>query len=130
MPPIAALAPCLGIALLLAAVAAVEPLRLAGRAAVVGALLPAGLAALLVAYVAAEDTYRRGGISRWQAYRSPGGALGPLLVVTVALLAACAVGLAVFALRRRQRPYRATALVAMLVAVLLALPVIVGFSAN
>ena len=44
------------------------------------ALLPLLAAALLAAYVFGEDSYRGNGISRWDAYRSPGGALGPMFV--------------------------------------------------
>ena len=45
---------------------------------------------MLTAYVFGEDSYRGNGISRWDAYRSPGGALGPMFVLSVALLAGCA----------------------------------------
>ena len=42
-----------------------------------GALLalPFANVALLLIFVFSEDSYRRNGISRWDAYRSPGGLL-------------------------------------------------------
>jgi hypothetical protein len=40
-------------------------------------------AVLLTLYVFGEDSYRGNGISRWDAYRSPGRALGPMYVPSV-----------------------------------------------
>jgi hypothetical protein len=125
-----ALLPCLAAALLLAAAAAAAPVRRAGRLAAAAALVPAAVAALLVVWVLSEDTYRRNGISRWDAYRSPGGALGPLLVVSVVLLGLCAAALAVCAFVRRDRLYRLTALLGTLVVCFLAVPAVIGFSVN
>jgi hypothetical protein len=124
-----ALLPCLAAALLLAAAAA-APVRRAGRLAAAAALVPAAVAALLVVWVLSEDTYRRNGISRWDAYRSPGGALGPLLVVSVVLLGVCAAALAGCALARKDRLYRVTALLGTLVVCFLAVPAVIGFSVN
>jgi hypothetical protein len=98
------------------------------RAAV--AILPLLNAAFLSAYVFGEDSYRKNGISRWDAYRSPGGALGPMFVVSVALMAVCAALLAYFGLRIRNRPFRAIAFAAGLIALLLVTPTIIGFSTN
>ena len=50
------------------------------------ALLPLLAAALLAAYVFGEDSYRDNGTSRWDAYRSPGGALGPMFVLSLGLM--------------------------------------------
>jgi hypothetical protein len=50
------------------------------------AVLPLLAAALLAAYVFGEDSYRGNGISRWDAYRSPGGALGPMFVLSLGLM--------------------------------------------
>ena len=79
------------VAVALLAVAAGRRLvqRLARRSAAFAAL-PALNAIVLTAYVFGEDSYRGNGISRWDAYRSPGGALGPMFVLSVALLAGCA----------------------------------------
>ena len=65
------------VALALFAVAARERLVrwLSGRSVAVAAL-PLLNAVLLTLYVFDEDSYRGNGISRWDAYRSPGGALG------------------------------------------------------
>ena len=60
-------------------------------------LLPAlalASVALLVAFVFGEDSYRGNGVSRWEAYRTPGGALGPMFFATVVLLTLAA-GLAI-----------------------------------
>jgi len=46
------------------------------------AALPLLNGALLAAYVFGEDSYRGNGISRWEAYRSPNGALGPMFVLS------------------------------------------------
>jgi len=94
------------------------------------ALLPLLSAGLLSAFVFGEDSYRDHGISRWQAYRSPGGALGPMFVVSLVLMAACATLLALFGLRSRTRPFRASAFGASLVALLLVTPTIICFSTN
>jgi hypothetical protein len=51
------------------------------RLAVVAAL-PLVTATLLAAYAFGEDGYRRNGVSRRDAYRSPGGALGAMLVAS------------------------------------------------
>ena len=94
------------------------------------ALLPLLSAGLLSAFVLGEDSYRDHGISRWQGYRSPGGALGPMFVVSLVLMNACATLLALFGLRSRTRPFRASAFGASLVALLLVTPTIIGFSTN
>ena len=94
------------------------------------AALPLLLAGLLVAYVFGEDTYRDNGISRWDAYRSPGGALTPMFVLSIALMAAAA-GLIVYAgLTARTGLLRATAGAAGLVAFFLLGTTIIGFSLN
>jgi len=94
------------------------------------AALPLLLAGLLVAYVFSEDTYRDNGISRWDAYRSPGGALTPMFVLSVGLMAVAA-GLIVYAgLTARTGLLRATACGAGLVAFFLLGATIIGFSVN
>jgi hypothetical protein len=77
------------VALVLFAFAARESLVrwLSGRSVILAAL-PLLNAVLLTLYVFGEDSYRGNGISRWDAYRSPGGALGPMYVLSVALMAA------------------------------------------
>jgi hypothetical protein len=126
MEPFPVLAACLAAALALGAVAVIRPSLWSSAAA----LVPAALAALLVAYVAMEDTYRDDGRSRWDAYRSPGGALGLLFGASLLLLAGCAVALAATALSRRPRAFRLTALLGALAVVLLVLPTVAGFSLN
>ena len=49
-------------------------------------VLPLLAAPLLAAYVFGEDSYRGGGVRRWDAYRSPGGALGPMFVLSLGLM--------------------------------------------
>jgi hypothetical protein len=119
VPPFVALLACLAAGLILA-VTAVRPL---GRAA---AAVPLALGAFFVVWVFSEDTYRRNGISRWDAYRSPGGALTGLFVVSVAVLAVACVALAVL----RGRAYRLAATVAALAVLFVVVPTVLGFSLN
>ena len=94
------------------------------------AALPLLIALLLILYVFGEDSYRGNGISRWDAYRSPGGALGPMFVLSLALLCACA-GLLLYAgLRGRARLLRASALAGGLVSATLVTAAILGFTLN
>lgn len=92
--------------------------------------LPLVAVALLLAFVLGEDSYRGNGISRWAAYRSPGGASAPLFVATVALLSLAAASLALAVAQRRRRLLRASALGAAAVAVLLGIPTVVAFAVN
>jgi hypothetical protein len=94
------------------------------------AALPLLIALLLTLYVFGEDSYRGNGISRWDAYRSPGGALGPMFVLSLALLCGCA-GLLLYAgLRGRARLLRASALAGGLVSATLVTTTILGFTLN
>jgi hypothetical protein len=126
MQPFDALGASFAAALLLGVAAVVPPRRWSAAAAVV----PVALAVLLVLYVIGEDTYRDDGTSRWDAYRSPGGALGPLFAASLVLLGCCALALAGTALSRRPRAYRLTALLGALAVVLLVVPTVAGFSLN
>jgi cytochrome bd-type quinol oxidase subunit 2 len=94
------------------------------------AVLPLLTAALLSVYVFGEDSYRGNGVSRWDAYRSPGGALGAMYVLAVALMAVCAAVLVYAGLQRRERLLRLTALGGAIVALVLVPATIVGFSLN
>ncbi|HZR95257.1 MAG TPA: hypothetical protein VFA56_06155 [Gaiellaceae bacterium] len=126
MQPFPVLMASLGAALALAAAAASRFRRWWPAAP----LVAAALAALLVAYVAMEDTYRRRGISRWDAYRSPGGALELLFFASLVLLAASAVALAYAGLARKARLFRFTALLASLAVAFVVVPTVLGFSLN
>jgi hypothetical protein len=116
--------------LVLAAVGGLLVPQRFGRGTAGLAVLPLLDAGLLLTYVFGEDTYRDHDVSRWDAYRSPGGALGPMFVISVALMTACAVLLAYFALKHQARRVAGTALAGGVVALLLLTPTIVGFSAN
>ena len=94
------------------------------------AALPLVNAGILAAFVFGEDSYRDNGISRWDAYRSPGSALGPLFTVSVALMAVSACVLALAALRGNRLLFRALARLATLTALFLLTPTIIGFSSN
>jgi hypothetical protein len=94
------------------------------------AALPLLVALLVAAYVFGEDSYRGNGITRWDAYRSPGGALGPMFVLSVALLGACACLLLYAGLRGRARLLRASALAGGLVSGTLVTATVVGFTLN
>jgi hypothetical protein len=94
------------------------------------ALAPALDAVLLTVYVFGEDAYRRNGISRWNAYRSPGGELGEVFVACVALLACTTLALLVCARADRRPAYRLGLAGGGLTMLLVAVPTIVGFNAN
>jgi hypothetical protein len=92
--------------------------------------VPLAYVAVLFAYVFGEDSYRRDGISRWDAYRSPGGALEPMFFATVSLMVLAA-GLIVLAVvKHRLGLMRASALGATAVALFLGIPTLMGFSLN
>lgn len=92
--------------------------------------LPLLNAALLSAFVFGEDDYRDNGSSRWNAYRSPGGALGSMFVASVVLMAACAACLGYASFRGRRPLLRTAAVAGGLVALFLVNATIVGFTAN
>lgn len=94
------------------------------------AALPLLNAALLAVFVFGEDDYRDNGTSRWEAYRSPGGALGPMFLASVTLLVGAAVLLAYSGLSEHRRLFRATLLVVGLTGLFLVIPTIMGFSVN
>ena len=97
------------------------------RTAIAAVLVDAGV---LAAFVFGEDTYRGGGISRWDAYRSPGGALGAMFVASIVLLVSIAAVLVYAEVRRSPRLFRATTLGGIACALLLIAPTIIGFSTN
>jgi hypothetical protein len=119
------------VALALFSVAARESLLrwLSGRSVTLAAL-PILNAVLLTLYVFGEDSYRGNGISRWDAYRSPGGALGPMYVLSVALMAGCAALLLYAGLRNRHHLFRVSAFVGGFTALALVTPTILGFTLN
>jgi hypothetical protein len=94
------------------------------------AALPLVTAVLLSVYVFGEDSYRGNGISRWDAYRSPGGALGPMFALSIVLMVACAVLLFYGGLRRRHSLVRVTAFATALTSVFVVAPTILGFTLN
>jgi hypothetical protein len=94
------------------------------------AALPLVNAVLVTVYVFGEDSYRGNNISRWDAYRSPGGALGWMFVLSVALMAVCAAVLFYAGLRRRDRLRRVTAFAGGLASLGLLTATIIGFNIN
>jgi hypothetical protein len=102
---------------------------LARRSAALAAL-PLVTAVLLIVYVFGEDSYRGNGISRWNAYRSPGGALGPMFVASVGFMVVCAALLVYAGLRGRGRLLRLAAFVGGLASLVLVPATIIGFSSN
>ena len=118
-------------AVLLAAAAAGRSLaRRPARWSAALAVLPLLNAAVLAAYVFGEDSYRGNGVSRWDAYRSPGGALGPMFVLSVGLLVACAALLLFAGLRGSDRLFRVTAFAGVLTSLGLVTATILGFTLN
>jgi hypothetical protein len=131
VPPSAVVLVNLVVALLLVAVACIGRLtRGRGRRSALVAALPLVTAGVLTAYVFGEDSYRGNGISRWDAYRSPGGALGPMFVLSVGLMVVSAALLAYAGLRGRRRLLRLTALAAAITALLLVTSTAIGFNLN
>jgi cell division protein FtsW (lipid II flippase) len=96
----------------------------------IGAALPLLSATLLAAFVFGEDSYRGNGISRWEAYRSPGGALGPMFFLSIAVMSTTAALLAHSGLRGRRGVFAVTTFTAGLACLFLVIPTIVGFSTN
>lgn len=92
------------------------------------ATLPLLNAVVLSAYVFGEDSYRGNGISRWDAYRSPGGALGPMFVLSVVLLVVCSALLLFAGLRGSDRLFRVTAFAGVLTSLGLVTATILGFT--
>jgi hypothetical protein len=115
---------------LLAAAVSYSRARLFSRHSVVLAALPLVTAVLVTLYVFGDDSYRGNGISRWDAYRSPGGALGPMYVLSVALMAGCAALLLYAGLRNRHPLFRVSAFVGGLTTLALVTPTILGFTLN
>ena len=107
-----------------------DPSRAAGRRHLAFAIVPLLCAAVLAAYVFGEDSYRGNGISRWDAYRSPGGGLGDLFVVTIVVLVGCNAALGYASLRDRRCLFAAWAGVTAFGAMSLVFATIVGFSSN
>lgn len=93
-------------------------------------VVPLVYVVLLVAYVFGEDSYRGNGISRWDAYRSPGGALEPMFFATVALMILAGGFMILAAARQQGGLMRASTLGATVVAVFLGIPTVMGFSLN
>jgi hypothetical protein len=87
-------------------------------------------AALLVVYVFGEDSYRGNGVSRWDAYRSPGGALGPMFVVSIGVLVGSGAVLSVAGSRGATPTYRPIALASALFTLLFVSATIFGFGVN
>jgi hypothetical protein len=73
----------------------------------------AATAVALIAYVASEDDYRKGGISRWEAYDAEG------VTVTAIAFALAAITAVVVALRRRSSSVAVLAVLAALAACVL-----------
>ena len=93
-------------------------------------VVPLAYVALLVAFVFGEDSYRGNGISRWDAYRSPGGALEPMFFATVVLMVLAAASMILAVAQKRGRLMRASAVGAAVVALFLGIPTVMGFSLN
>jgi len=117
-------------AILLAAGVASSFVTRRSRLAAAFAVLPLLIAMLLSVYIFGEDAYRDHGISRWHAYRSPGGALGEMFVLCLALMGSYAVVLAYAGLRRNARLYGIVAVMCGLTALGLVTATIIGFSTN
>jgi hypothetical protein len=93
------------------------------------AVLPLVGAAVMTLYVFSEDDYRDNGTTRWDAYRSPGGELDEMFVVSVALAVVSAAVIAYGALSGRATVLRAAASGAA-IAVMVFVPTTIGFTAN
>lgn len=131
VPPVLALLANLAVGVLLIVVSSSPRItNVPGRRSAALAALPLLTAAVLGVYVSGEDSYRGNGISRWDAYRSPGGALGSMFLLSVGLMVACAAGLAYAGLGAKVRLFRVVAFAGGLTSLTLLTATIVGFSAN
>jgi hypothetical protein len=90
---------------------------------------PLVAAGLLVLYVLSEDSYRGGGISRWDAYAKPGGALVVMFWASLAVLILGGLLLA-WSSRRDRSLFVFTAIATGSALLLLVVPTILGFSLN
>ena len=117
-------------AALLAVATSHRLVRLLSHHSLALAALPLLTAVLVTVYVLGEDSYRGNGISRWDAYRSPGGALGSMFVLSVALMAVCAALLFYAGLRGRDRLLRVTAFAGGLASLGLLTATVIGFTVN
>jgi hypothetical protein len=93
------------------------------------AAVPFLFAAFLAAYVFGEDSYRGDDISRWDAYRSPGGELDELFFFTILVLLGCGAVLGYASVRGRRWMFSTWAFVTVL-AVPLVYATFIGFSTN
>jgi hypothetical protein len=118
-----------GIAFLLLAAASLPDLSRSVSRLVFSALLLLN-AALLATYVFSEDTYRDNGVNRWDAYRSPGGALGPMFVASITAMCLFAALIAYARLSSNPGLFRWSALAGGLCALFLVTPTLAGFSLN
>ena len=116
--------------LLLVAASSSRALPPAGIRRAALAALPLLDAALLAAFVFSGDTYRDTGISRWDAYRSPGGALAPMFVASLVLLALASAAIAATGFVARAGVVRLCLALAGLGGLLLVSPTLIGFSTN
>lgn len=96
----------------------VSPPEWSARTGLLSAV-PLAYLALLFAYVFGEDSYRGNGISRWDAYRSPGGALEPMFWATVALMVVAAGSMLLAIVQHRGLLMRASAVGATVVTLFL-----------
>ncbi len=133
MPPFIPLLVNFGVALTLLAAGVIllarRSERLPPRSGLL-AVFPLLDAAVLVAFVFGEDSYRGNGVSRWEAYRSPGGALGYMFALSIALMTICAALLVYWGSGVEKQSFLRTAFTGGLAALLLIIPTVVGFSAN
>jgi hypothetical protein len=119
------------VAVVLVAVAArADLVARRSSASVVLAVVPLLAAGVLVTYVFGEDSYRDNGTTRWDAYRKPGGALGPMFVLSVALMVVFAALIGYAAGSGRERLLRMASIGAGVTVLMLLIPTAVGFSLN
>lgn len=129
MPPVVPLLATVLVALCPFFVPRVSPPEWSARTGLLSAV-PLAYLALLFAYVFGEDSYRGNGISRWDAYRSPGGALEPMFWATVALMVVAAGSMLLAIVQHRGLLMRASAVGATVVTLFLGIPTLLGFSLN
>jgi hypothetical protein len=99
------------------------------RPAIAFAALPLLTALPLVGYVLSKDSYRGGGISRWDAYTEPGGGLIAMFWASLAVLVLGGLLLA-WSARRDRGLFAFTAIVLGAALLLLVIPTTIGFSVN
>ena len=119
----------IGALLLLAGAFLPERHLLAGAGAAL-ILLPLADLVFLVDYVFSEDSYRGGGISRWDAYTTGSTASASLFVISAVVLVAGSALIAAAVFKRQTRRIRVATIATGLACIFLVTATVIAFAVN